>query len=111
MVAILRYTDSMQDGRNVFAILARGNAKILKTFRKSKYTIRPSVVIRVDSFDELNKVLVELNESCNYEVSVDETYEYDYDYQKQCEIDNDPANTSSAFRRIIGALFHKKEEA
>ena len=41
MIAVLKYTDCLQDGRNVFRVLANRNIEVLKTKQKA-YTIAKS---------------------------------------------------------------------
>ena len=65
--AVLRYTDCLQDGRNVFGILAENKIKILKT---TSFLDHPRITICVDDYDQLNKLLFKLNANCQYEVRV-----------------------------------------
>lgn len=69
MIAILKYTDCMQDGRNVFGVLAKNNVEIVKT-KTNKFNIYPEITIRVNDKSELNKILYELNKACAYEVAL-----------------------------------------
>ena len=69
MKVILKYTDCLNDGKNVFSTLAIKNVEILKTERK-KYCIYPKITIRVKDINELNKLIYVLNTTCTYEVSV-----------------------------------------
>lgn len=69
MKAILKYTDCLADGKNVFSILAIENVEILKTKRKA-YCIYPEITIRVKDMNELNKLIYTLNTTCTYEVSI-----------------------------------------
>ena len=72
MRAILRYTECLQDGKNIFRVLARQNVDILRT--KQKYfSIYPEITVLVSSRQELNKILDELNQHCTYEVQLVET--------------------------------------
>lgn len=64
----LRYTDCLQDGRNVFGILANHNVEILGTWTFLVY--HPRVTIRVKNHNELNNLLCDLNNHCSYEVGV-----------------------------------------
>jgi hypothetical protein len=68
MKVILKYTDAMQDGRNVFNTLAIRNVEILKT--RQGMSIYPHITIRVKDTNELNQLVSALNRSCNYEVRV-----------------------------------------
>ena len=68
---VLRYTDCLQDGRNVFRILADNNAKILKT--RKGFSIHPKITIVVKDYNELNLLISELNCNCSYEVRVVKT--------------------------------------
>lgn len=69
MIAILEYTDCMQDGKNVFGILAKNNVTIIKTKRK-QFDIYPEIKIKIKDTSELNKLLYELNEVSLYGVSL-----------------------------------------
>lgn len=66
MKAVLKYTDSLQDGRNVFRILAQNNIEILRTW--PGLSIYPRITIRIENYDKLNELLVKLNTECRYEV-------------------------------------------
>lgn len=68
MKAILKYTDCLQDGRNVFNTLAVRNVEILKT--RSGQSIYPQITIRVKNNNELNQLVSALNRNCIYEVRV-----------------------------------------
>ena len=68
MKAVLKYTDCLQDGRNVFHTLAVRNVEILKT--KQGFSIYPQITIRIKDTDELNQLVSELNKNCRYEVRV-----------------------------------------
>lgn len=73
----MKYTDCLQDGRNVFNILAIRNVEILKTRQKS--SIYPKITIRIKDNNELNQLISALNRNCTYEVRVvkvksDETF-------------------------------------
>lgn len=67
MLAILQYTECLQDGRNVYRILAKNNAEIVKTVRKCG-SIYPKIVIRVEDINELNDLLEQLNDFSIYGV-------------------------------------------
>lgn len=81
--AVLKYTDCLQDGRNVFSILAAQNIRILKT-RTPCLSIYPRVTILIEDYQELNKLLCTLNYSCNYEVRVVKTIELKGKKYKTC---------------------------
>lgn len=68
MKAVLKYTDCLQDGRNVFNTLAIRNVEILRT--RSGLSIYPRITIRVKDNHELNQLVSALNRSCTYEVRV-----------------------------------------
>lgn len=65
---ILKYTDCLQDERNVFNTLAIRNVEILKT--RQGFSIYPKITIRIKNNDELNQLLSALNRNCTYEVIV-----------------------------------------
>ena len=67
MIAVLKYTDCLQDGRNVFRVLANRNIEVLKTKQKA-YNIYPHITIRINDQNELNQLLSDLNRNCEYEV-------------------------------------------
>lgn len=64
--AVLRYTDCLQDGRKVFAVLTNNKATVVGT--KRNWSAHPRVVVLVKDYDHLSCLLHELNTSCNYEV-------------------------------------------
>ncbi len=66
--AILKYTDCLQDGRNVFNTLGIKNIEILRT--KSGLSIYPKITIRIKDYKELNELVSVLNRVCSYEVRV-----------------------------------------
>lgn len=68
MKAVLKYTDCLQDGRNVFNTLAIKNVEILKT--RQGCPIYPRITIRINDMNELNQLVSALNRNCNYEVRV-----------------------------------------
>ena len=68
MKAVLRYVNCLQDGRTVFYILSTMNVEILKT--KHNTSTYPKVVIRINSYNELNKLLSVLNHNCIYDVTL-----------------------------------------
>lgn len=65
---VLKYTDCLQDGRNVFEILTRNNVEILKT--RQIFICDPKIVIRIKNYDKLNMIVSELNQICRYEVRI-----------------------------------------
>lgn len=65
--ATLRYTDCLQDGREVFQILTRHQVIILKT-RTPIFAIFPKIVALFKDYNELQDVLYQLNNNCKYEV-------------------------------------------
>lgn len=65
---VLKYTDCLQDGRNVFSVLAAHKVEILHTW--SFLTMYPRVTIRIKDYDKLNDVLYDLNKQSSYEVRV-----------------------------------------
>ena len=68
MRAVLKYTNCMQDGRNVFRVLADNNVEILKT--RPGLSIYPQITIRIKDYNELNQLVSTLNKNCTYEVRV-----------------------------------------
>ena len=69
---VLQYTNCLQDGRNVFNILANYGVAILKTQSRS-WSIFPRITIVVRDYKELNDLVCVLNRNCNYEVRVVKT--------------------------------------
>ena len=67
MIAVLKYTDCLSDGKNVFRIIANRNIEVLKTKQKS-YDIYPQITIRINDQNELSQLLSDLNRNCIYEV-------------------------------------------
>ena len=67
MIAVLKYTACLSDGKNVFRILANRNIEVLKTKQKS-YSIYPQITIRINDQNELSQLLSDLNRNCTYEV-------------------------------------------
>ena len=65
---VLKYTDCLQDGRNVFRVLAAHKVEILHTW--SFLTMYPRVTIRIKDYDKLNDVLYDLNKQSSYEIRV-----------------------------------------
>lgn len=58
----LQYTgDCGLDTRNVFANLAASNVYILKTTCES-YSIKPKIIILIEDYDKLNKLVFDLSE-------------------------------------------------
>lgn len=66
---VLRYTDCLQDGKNVFSTLGEQDLKILKT-KQPFASIYPKVTILVKDSRELNELISKLNRRCHYEVSI-----------------------------------------
>ena len=69
MKVVLKYSDCLSDGKNVFRVLSTYNIEILKTKQKS-YSIYPEITIRIKDSSELNKLVHALNCNCVYEVRV-----------------------------------------
>ena len=67
MIAVLKYTDCLENGNNVFKILANRNIEVLKTKQKS-FSIYPQITIRINDQNELSQLLSDLNRNCAYEV-------------------------------------------
>ena len=72
MKAVLRYSDCMLDGKNVFRILATHGVEILRTKHKA-YSTRHTVTIRVENVAKLNELVRNLNSNCTYDVTVIKT--------------------------------------
>lgn len=68
MKAVLKYTDCLQDGKNVFNTLAIHNVEVLKT--KQGFSIYPHITIRIKDTGELNQIVSALNRNCRYEVRI-----------------------------------------
>ena len=68
MKAVIKYTDCLQDGKNVFNTLAIRNVEILKT--RQGLSIYPQITIHIKDNDELNQLISALNRNCIYEVRV-----------------------------------------
>ena len=64
--ATLRYTDCLQDGRNLYEVLT--NNKVVIASTKRGWSMYPRVVILVKDYDHLSCLLHELNTRCIYEV-------------------------------------------
>lgn len=64
--AVLRYTDCLQDGRKVFAVLTNNKATVVGT--RYNWSMYPRVIVLVKDYDHLSCLLHELNTSCTYEV-------------------------------------------
>lgn len=75
MRATLRYTDCLEDGKNVFSILSNKGIEILKT--KRGLSIYPQITVKIKDNKELNQLLLNLNNNCRYEVSVVRVNQYD----------------------------------
>lgn len=69
---VLQYTDCLQDGRNVFKILADYGVVILKTQSRS-WSIYPRITIVVVDYPKLNDLISALNHNCEHEVRVVKT--------------------------------------
>lgn len=72
MRAILRYTNCLQDGKRVFYVLAGQHIEIIKT-KVRPFNIYPEITVLVEDHSQLNKLLKELNQVCNYEVCLVKT--------------------------------------
>ena len=64
--AVLRYTDCMQDGRNVYAVLTSKMVPIIRTSRS--WSMYPKITILLRDYEHLNNILNILNTKCTYEV-------------------------------------------
>lgn len=69
MIAVLRYTDCLEDGKMVFRIITKKGGYILKT-RRLFCGICPRITVLVRDAEHLNSMLEELNSHCTYEVSL-----------------------------------------
>lgn len=72
MRAVLRYTDCLEDGKNVFRVLAENDIEILGT-KQRDYSIYPEITILIANRQELNGLLDKLNRRCTYEVRLVKT--------------------------------------
>ena len=66
LIAVLKYTDCLQDGKNVFRVLANRNVEVIKT--RQGISIYPNITIRINDQNELSQLLSDLNRNCTYEV-------------------------------------------
>lgn len=67
MIAIIKYTDCMNDTNIVFGVLSQLNVNIVKTDNK-KYTIYHNITLYVKNTEEINKILSVLNNKTTYGV-------------------------------------------
>lgn len=65
----LRYTDCLQEGKNVFSILASNEVVILKT-KHTWYSTKVIITCLFNDAQIMQDVLYELNNWCSYEVAV-----------------------------------------
>ncbi len=72
MRAVLRYTDCLQDGKNVFRVLTENDVDMLET-RQRPYSIYPEITILIENRQALNELLNKLNRRCTYEVRLVKT--------------------------------------
>jgi len=70
--AVLRYTDCLQDGKNVFRVLSESNVDMLD-IKQWPWSICPEITILIDNRRELNELLDKLNRRCTYEVRLVKT--------------------------------------
>jgi hypothetical protein len=66
--AVLRYTDCLQDGKNVYTVLTKNKVTIIGTKRGS--SVHPKVTVLLKNYAQLSDILQELNTYCDYEVSL-----------------------------------------
>lgn len=66
--AILRYTDCLQDGKEVYAVLTDNKVTIVNT--KRGWSIYPRITALFKDYEQLSNILHELNARCTYEVSL-----------------------------------------
>lgn len=64
--AVLRYTDCLQDGRNVYTVLTKNKIPIVGT--RLGWTMFPRVIVLLNDYNQLNNILFALNANCHYEV-------------------------------------------
>lgn len=62
---VLKYTNCLQDGKNVARTLSENNITILKRTWRPMY---PRITVLFEDYDELNSALCQLNRNCYYEV-------------------------------------------
>lgn len=67
MIAVIKYTDCMNDTNIVFGVLSQLNANIVKTDNK-QYTIYHNITLCVENVEEINKILSVLNNKTTYGV-------------------------------------------
>ena len=68
MKAVLEYTNCLQDGKNIFKILANNNIEVLKT--RLCTSLYPKIIIRIENYSELMNLVYELNNGSIYGVRV-----------------------------------------
>ena len=64
---VLKYTDNLQDGKNVIRTLTENKILILKTCSPI-FSINPRITVLFKDYNELQSVLHQLNCNCSYEV-------------------------------------------
>lgn len=70
MKAVLRYKDNGYDTKIIFGLLAEKNIKIINASEHEK------VIIDIDSYDDLNKLVAELNSNSLYGVIIEKVKEH-----------------------------------
>ena len=70
MKVVLEYTDCLEDGKNVFYTLSKyDDVQILNSTNKLG-TIYQKITIRINSQNELKKLICDLRNNCIYTVKV-----------------------------------------
>jgi hypothetical protein len=65
--AILQYTDYSHEGKTFYKILMEHRVKVIKSIRNILLN-RQNVTVMVDTYEDLQDVLYQLNNKCCYEV-------------------------------------------
>ena len=68
--ATLKYTDCLQDGKNVFRTLVDNGAEIIATKPPRACSIYPRVIVLFNNTKHMYDTLYSLNRMCIYEVTL-----------------------------------------
>lgn len=67
---VLKYTDCLQDGKNVFSVLGRNKIPVIKSKRCFFDGTDVKLWCLFANMNTFSSVLQQLNQECSYEVSV-----------------------------------------